>query len=96
MHCDECETARICNGHWMRFDSLKCHHCAARYLQAIGLQPIGKTEIAAWRTRALKASTDRGLDEKLIRSLFKAGGLIVCERPVKEATEVKETKGKKK
>lgn len=82
MTCADCAAARECHaasGIWRRFDNRKCVHCAARLIQAIKSQPIGKTEAAERCRAALAVSVAAGLDEQEIRKL-QAGAIAFAPK----------------
>ena len=69
--CKDCWNARVCDHLGDTFNSLQCVYCAARYLQRIGKNRISKEKCAERRKKALADSVAAGLDEQLIRKLFK-------------------------
>lgn len=83
--CDDCATARECNGNWSRFNNRACAYCAARLIQRTAPSVLGipTAECAARRKASLKVAVDAGLDEALIRKLTK-GPLALEPLPEKE------------
>ncbi len=69
--CKECWNAKVCGHLGDLFNSLGCVYCAARYLQRIGQSRMSKEKCAERRRKALADSVAAGLDEQLIRKLFK-------------------------
>lgn len=86
--CWDCDAARVTDGLWKQFNSLRCVHCAARLIQMLGRLNMRQGEtpeqhrdrISARRKAVLDDSVAAGLSEALIRDLVK--GKMAVE-PVK-------------